>query len=466
MKKYIIIITSIIAGLFIAGIASAAYLGQLGNGLVVASTTPNIYSIIAPGSNGQVLTSNGSSWVASTSAGGSPAGSTSDVQINQGGSFAADSGNFIYGTTTKRLAVSTASSSILVGMPSRLSYTGATSSFTVPAGITTLVFKAVGASGGVPTGGTPGNGSIEQGTMTVSAGQVFYYCVGGAAAGNTGGFCGGANGGPSSNAGQSGGGGGMTWVSTSSAFGTSTVLIVGAGGGGTGVGGDGNTNGGNGGGITGTAGQNGVSGATGGGGGTQSAGGVAGAGSNTNGTAGSGGAGGAGSGTGGVQGSAGGGGGGYFGGGGGSTGGGDGAGGGGGSSYVTATLTSTSTSAGVNNGNGYLIVYGLGNTASATHALELDNHIITGGAIPTVSSCGSGATVAGNDTAGMITTGASITACTLTFATVWDTAPVCMIEDNQTAQTPDISSITTSTLNIGFAGSISTKIIWYTCLGY
>lgn len=244
------------------------------------------------------------------------------------------------------------------------------STFTVPAGVTSLSVKVWGGGGGggaggsAAAGGTGGGGGYVSGNVTVTPGETLTVYVGGGGATGT-----------RNTAGGGGGGGGY-----SSIYRGATPLAIAAGGGGGGGGRNsaGNTGGagGAGGGTNGIAGT--TSGAGGGGGaGTQSAGGAGGTGGTNAGSAGSsltGGLGGDGRTSGTTDGSGasgglasggsgggviatsraggGGGGGGYFGGGGGSSSSsGSGAGGGGsGSSFVSGSLTTTAGS-GQNPGN-------------------------------------------------------------------------------------------------------------------
>ena len=224
-------------------------------------------------------------------------------------------------------------------------YTGAVQTYTVPAGVTTVLVDARGAQGGTgaPFGNVQpgGNGAQVRAILTVTPGQVLQIRVGGmggytAGGGAAGGYNGGGN---SPAAGGSGGGG----TDVRSSGGTLTDrLVVAAGGGGGGYGG-GNWPGGAGGAPTGGDGAGYVPG----GGATQTAGGTSGGTlGGTNGALGTGG-------SGGFSGGAGGGGGGYYGGGGGEYG----AGGGGGSSWVTPTGgTVAGMTAGVNAGNGSLTI--------------------------------------------------------------------------------------------------------------
>lgn len=253
--------------------------------------------------------------------------------------------------------------------PATFNYTGASQTYTVPAGVTSIAIDARGAEGGPTTDGTNvagGKGGRVQTTMAVTPGEVLTIYVGGQgktaySAADTSGYNGGGNGGKFFVAGA-GGGGGSDVRQGGTAL-TSRKVVAGGGGGG-GVTGDGisSTLGGNSGGLSGLSGQNNAY-CNGGGGGTQTAGGSGRSSSSTGfdpvGYAGSLGQGG--------QGSAydeqvygGGGGGGYYGGaGGGSNYGGTGAhacGGGGGSSYAGTGTANTTHTSGFQSGNGSITV--------------------------------------------------------------------------------------------------------------
>ena len=237
-----------------------------------------------------------------------------------------------------------------------IAYSGAIGSTTIPSYVNTIQIKALGAGG-------DGLGGVASGTLAVTGGTTYYYCVGQSITGgnSAGGFCGGGTG--SGNYGSYGdGGAGMTWLSTASTFSTSTVIIVGGGAGGGGQSANGCY-----GGLT-TGGNGGSNG--GGLGGTQLAGGAGGTYSGaTNGNPGSAGQGG--STTGGLG--QGGGGGGYFGGGGASGGGSSNGGGGGGSSYLASSLTSTSTATSSNTGNGSLSIYYTGLVLPQVGVIQMAN---------------------------------------------------------------------------------------------
>ena len=153
------------------------------------------------------------------------------------------------------------------------SYTGATQTWSVPSGVTTLTYTVIGAAGG---GNFGGHGESMTGSLSVTPGQTLYFNVGqrGQAASNSFALNRAFNGGGSSGY-FSTGGGGASDIRTGTD--TSTQLIVAGGGGGAyNI----TSQGGNGGYPNGTAGANGGNnGEIGGGGGTQSAGGTAGVGS-------------------------------------------------------------------------------------------------------------------------------------------------------------------------------------------
>jgi hypothetical protein len=240
-------------------------------------------------------------------------------------------------------------------------YTGAAQTYTVPAGVTSVVIDAVGPSGAPYGGSGGGTGSHIRGTLAVTPGQTLQVNVGGCGLESSvgtspglGGWNGGANGGftvgaGTGNAGNGGGGmsdvrqGGTAWAN---------IVIAAAGGGGAAnsyQGGGGGSLGGNGSPGGGTAGNAGL-------GGTQTAGGAATGGSGTTGAAGTAGAGGGGTTDLPNQNAGGGGAAGYYGGSGGgaTTGTGANAGAGGGGSSWAGACTSTSTVlAGVTGGNPY-----------------------------------------------------------------------------------------------------------------
>ncbi len=154
-------------------------------------------------------------------------------------------------------------------------YTGATSTFIVPGGVTSITIHAVGAGGGISGSFNAGSGGSSTGTLSVTPGATYYFVVGGTGASGSNTEAGGFGGGGTGYYG--GGGGGMTWFGAANIFGTTTstsqVIIV-AGGGGGGSSCPGGTGGGSSGSTASMTGCTSDSGGTGAGGGTQSAGGV------------------------------------------------------------------------------------------------------------------------------------------------------------------------------------------------
>ncbi len=428
------------------------------------ASTPTWKSFVA-GTNITIATSSTSTTI-SASAGGTPGGSDTQVQYNNAGSFGGDS-NLTYTSSTKQLLVNAASSSVSIGnsfLPKTLSYsyTGATSSITIPSGVTSITITAVGATAALNNVGASGYSASTTATYAVTPGTTYYFFVGGNE---------GKNGGCTTNGSPCAGD--MTWFGTQSSFSQASAVLV-AGGAGQGGGNTGGT-GGNAG--TGTP-PNGVAGTGGsdtgaGGGGTQTAGGAAGS-PSPNGTPSAGTAGRGGSWTGTSNGrDGGGGGGGYWGGGaGGGSSAGSGAGGGGGSSFFLSSLTSTSSALSTNTAstNGSLtITYNTTPTipTGSDWKLGVGGHIITGGASATVSSCGTSPSVTGNDTAGVITTGSgTVLACTLNFAVAYAAPPVCIGEPNTTSTQPDIQSVSASAVTFGFSSTLTSGKLYYHCLGY
>jgi gliding motility-associated-like protein len=118
-------------------------------------------------------------------------------------------------------------------------YTGAVQSWTVPAGVTSVIVETYGAQGaaginggGSSEGGTGGKGGYVKGTLAVTPGQVLNVYVGGAGAPSTGGYNGGG-----SSAYNAGGGGGASDVRVGGNALLNRVIVA-AGGGGGGNGGN------------------------------------------------------------------------------------------------------------------------------------------------------------------------------------------------------------------------------------
>ena len=220
--------------------------------------------------------------------------------------------------------------------PVTFTYTGATQSFTVPAGVTSLTVVAKGAKGG-ESGSPGGNGGTVTATLSVTPGQSLNLYVGGTNGFNGGGYFGGGGGL------EGGGGGGATDIRIGGTALSNRIVVAGGGGGFSGF----YTPGGEGGDLIG-----GTVDRYSGGGGSQSAGGAGGSHGSPDGLSGSDGSLGGGGNGGGTAGGGGGGGGGggYFGGGGGGE-------GGGGSSYTDPALcTNVTHIQGDNDGDGSITI--------------------------------------------------------------------------------------------------------------
>src|SRR5882672_188474 len=140
------------------------------------------------------------------------------------------------------------------------------------------------------------------------------------------------------------------------------------------------------------------------------------------------------------------------------------------STFIPLTLKAQDTSSTVNSES--IIIKSQGVSISSTTTFDqvlisTSGHFITNaGTTPVISSCGTtpNGSVVGNDNEGTITVGGgAVTACTLTFAKTWGVAPVCVITDNSTATTGDISSVSATAFTSSFSISIGGGTIWYRC---
>src|ERR1700728_3964345 len=104
-------------------------------------------------------------------------------------------------------------------------------------------------------------------------------------------------------------------------------------------------------------------------------------------------------------------------------------------------------------------------TASTTFMIDVNGHIVTGGPQPSVSGGTSSMVSPSNDNSGTIAVaGTALTSVTMTFATPWTKTPVCTESDNILVTAGDITSISTTTLVIGFGtGGVTTATVWYQC---
>ena len=167
------------------------------------------------------------SWTNNTTSIGLAASGTGNIP-----SFTAT--NFTNVPVTATITV-TPNNAIPSNFTQTVNYTGASQTWTVPAGVTSINIEAYGAAGAAGANGSAagssgaaGKGSKTTGTLAVTPGQVLNIYVGGAASGSSGGFNGGAPGGNAS----AGGGGGATDIRVGGTTPADRVLVAGGGGGG------------------------------------------------------------------------------------------------------------------------------------------------------------------------------------------------------------------------------------------
>lgn len=101
-------------------------------------------------------------------------------------------------------------------------------------------------------------------------------------------------------------------------------------------------------------------------------------------------------------------------------------------------------------------------------AVSSFSHLSVFPSSPTITSCGTSPNgrVTGSDTTGVITIGGGVTtACTLTFVNAWRLTPVCIISDNATTATIDISAISTTAFTVSSSATIGSGQVYYHCFG-
>jgi len=103
-----------------------------------------------------------------------------------------------------------------------------------------------------------------------------------------------------------------------------------------------------------------------------------------------------------------------------------------------------------------------------TPQLRITNksHIVSSGADPAVSSCGTSPTITGSDTSGIVTVGGggAVTACTVTFASAFTAEPSCIVIP-QANVTSYLSASSTSAITVTFSGDIQSGKFNYLCVG-
>ncbi len=103
-------------------------------------------------------------------------------------------------------------------------------------------------------------------------------------------------------------------------------------------------------------------------------------------------------------------------------------------------------------------------TIDAAGSIATGNHFRSRGSAPTLSTCGTGSTVTGTDAAGEVINGSSITSCTVTFASAYSSAPVCIVQDYSNA-TPTIYLTSFTTTGFKATWSANYNGVWfYICM--
>ncbi len=97
--------------------------------------------------------------------------------------------------------------------------------------------------------------------------------------------------------------------------------------------------------------------------------------------------------------------------------------------------------------------------------LTTGNPLQLGGAAPTVSGCGTGASVSGTDNKGTITTGSgTVTACSLGFGSAATATPSCILTTSSSGSVPAITTISTTGFTVGLSASLASGgKIYYFC---
>ena len=85
------------------------------------------------------------------------------------------------------------------------------------------------------------------------------------------------------------------------------------------------------------------------------------------------------------------------------------------------------------------------------------------GASPSMGTCGSSPSVAGNNSLGVITVGnGAVTSCSLNFSTTLDEAPKCLASISDSSLTFSIA-VTTTGFTVTTSSSIGSGKIFYLC---
>lgn len=117
--------------------------------------------------------------------------------------------------------------------------------------------------------------------------------------------------------------------------------------------------------------------------------------------------------------------------------------------------------------NGNLVINSTSTSPSfINNGLNVYGHIQVSSTTPAVSSCGSSASIVGNDQSGKVTIGGgTVTSCTVTFAVPWANAPPCVVSSNVAVPSPTVST-TATVLTLGAGATFNGDVISYVCMGY
>lgn len=103
---------------------------------------------------------------------------------------------------------------------------------------------------------------------------------------------------------------------------------------------------------------------------------------------------------------------------------------------------------------------------AAAGSVAFTSHLTTSGTAPTLGACGTSPSISGNDIAGKVTVGSGgiATSCTITFASVYATAPHCFINNQTTiVAVQAVPSTTTLVMNSTLAFTAG-AVLDYHCI--
>jgi hypothetical protein len=119
--------------------------------------------------------------------------------------------------------------------------------------------------------------------------------------------------------------------------------------------------------------------------------------------------------------------------------------------------------------NTQLFVIASSTSSESITLYSIDNlgHHTYRGPTPTISSCGTGGSIQGNDSRGRIITGSSTgTSCVLVFANPWANAPICTV-NQEVGGNKNILAVPSSTSTTFKSGSTLNNIVFtYSCDGF